>query len=106
MTILDVIRRNTEKDYKAKPIEPDSHTWMKREIIEAELGNKTEPCFEGSKDDRSHGQRGRPFTKERSRSPAREITDEDGADEALRLHISVAFMTRLKQEAARREEEG
>lgn len=35
-----------------------------------------------------------------------EQRDEDGADEALRLHISVAFMTRLKQEAARREEEG
>ncbi len=35
-----------------------------------------------------------------------EQRDEDGADEALRLHISVAFTTRLKQEAARREEEG
>jgi DNA-binding GntR family transcriptional regulator len=34
-----------------------------------------------------------------------EDRNEDGADEALRLHISVAFMTRLKQEAARREEE-
>lgn len=34
-----------------------------------------------------------------------EVRDEDGADEALRTHISVAFMTRLKQEAARREEE-
>ncbi|MEM5542152.1 GntR family transcriptional regulator [Sulfitobacter sp. AS92] len=34
-----------------------------------------------------------------------EARDEDGADEALRTHISVAFMTRLKQEAARREEE-
>lgn len=35
-----------------------------------------------------------------------EARDEDGADEALRSHISVAFVTRLKQEAARREEEG
>ncbi|UOA31360.1 HTH-type transcriptional regulator McbR [Sulfitobacter sp. DSM 110093] len=34
-----------------------------------------------------------------------EARDEDGADEALRTHISVAFMTRLKQEAARREDE-
>ena len=34
-----------------------------------------------------------------------EARDEDGADEALRTHISVAFMTRLKQEAARREED-
>jgi DNA-binding GntR family transcriptional regulator len=34
-----------------------------------------------------------------------ESRDEDGADEALRTHISVAFMTRLKQEAARREED-
>ncbi len=32
--------------------------------------------------------------------------DEDGADEALRSHISVAFVTRLKQDAARREAEG
>ena len=31
--------------------------------------------------------------------------DEDGADDALRAHISVAFMTRLKQEAAQREEQ-
>ena len=31
--------------------------------------------------------------------------DEEGADDALRSHISVAFVTRLKQEAARREEE-
>lgn len=30
-----------------------------------------------------------------------EARDEDGADEALRAHISVAFVTRLKQEAAR-----
>ena len=35
-----------------------------------------------------------------------EQRNEDGADEALRLHISVAFMTRLKQDAARRKEEG
>ncbi|WP_323803500.1 GntR family transcriptional regulator [Sulfitobacter litoralis] len=35
-----------------------------------------------------------------------EQRDEDGADEALRRHISVAFMTRLKQEAAQRKEEG
>jgi DNA-binding GntR family transcriptional regulator len=35
-----------------------------------------------------------------------EARDEDGADEALRSHISVAFVTRLKQEAHRREEEG
>jgi DNA-binding GntR family transcriptional regulator len=35
-----------------------------------------------------------------------EQRDEDGADEALRTHISVAFMTRLKQEAAQRKEEG
>jgi DNA-binding GntR family transcriptional regulator len=35
-----------------------------------------------------------------------EARNEDGADEALRSHISVAFTTRLKQEAARREEEG
>ncbi len=34
-----------------------------------------------------------------------EARDEDGADEALRTHISVAFVTRLKQEAARRESE-
>ncbi|MEP3688171.1 MULTISPECIES: GntR family transcriptional regulator [Sulfitobacter] len=34
-----------------------------------------------------------------------EARDEDGADQALRTHISVAFMTRLKQEAARREDE-
>tara|TARA_R110002049_G_scaffold23781_7_gene84887 strand:+ start:105272 stop:105970 length:699 start_codon:yes stop_codon:yes gene_type:complete len=34
-----------------------------------------------------------------------EARDEDGADDALRTHISVAFITRLKQEAARREEE-
>lgn len=34
-----------------------------------------------------------------------ERKDADGADEALREHISVAFMTRLKQDAARREEE-
>ncbi|HBB85488.1 MAG TPA: GntR family transcriptional regulator [Sulfitobacter sp.] len=34
-----------------------------------------------------------------------EARDEDGADDALRTHISVAFMTRLKQEAARREDE-
>lgn len=30
-----------------------------------------------------------------------EARDEDGADEALREHISLAFVTRLKQEAAR-----
>jgi len=34
-----------------------------------------------------------------------EARDEDGADAALRTHISVAFMTRLKQEAARREDD-
>lgn len=34
-----------------------------------------------------------------------EARDEDGADEALRNHISVAFVTRLKQEAARLETE-
>jgi DNA-binding GntR family transcriptional regulator len=35
-----------------------------------------------------------------------EARDEDGADDALRQHISTAFVTRLKQDAARREEEG
>lgn len=35
-----------------------------------------------------------------------EARDEDAADEALRAHISVAFTTRLKQEAAKREAEG
>ena len=35
-----------------------------------------------------------------------EARDEDGADAALRDHISVAFTTRLKQEAAAREAEG
>ncbi|KIN64557.1 Transcriptional regulator, GntR family [Sulfitobacter noctilucicola] len=35
-----------------------------------------------------------------------EARDEDGADAALREHISVAFVTRLKQEAARLEREG
>ena len=35
-----------------------------------------------------------------------EARDEDGADAALRAHISVAFVTRLKQEAARLEREG
>lgn len=34
-----------------------------------------------------------------------EARDENGADDALRTHISVAFVTRLKQEAARREAE-
>ena len=34
-----------------------------------------------------------------------EARNEDGADAALRTHISVAFTTRLKQDAARREEE-
>ncbi|WP_299832438.1 GntR family transcriptional regulator [uncultured Roseobacter sp.] len=34
-----------------------------------------------------------------------ETKDAEGADQALREHISVAFMTRLKQDAARREEE-
>ena len=33
-----------------------------------------------------------------------EVRDEDGADAALRTHISVAFMTRLKQEAAQSQE--
>ncbi len=32
--------------------------------------------------------------------------DEEGADAALRAHISVAFMTRLKQDAERRQEDG
>ena len=32
--------------------------------------------------------------------------DEDAADAALREHISVAFMTRLKQDAARRQDDG
>jgi DNA-binding GntR family transcriptional regulator len=35
-----------------------------------------------------------------------EARDEEGADEALRAHISLAFVTRLKQEAARMEQEG
>ncbi len=35
-----------------------------------------------------------------------EAKDEAAAGAALREHISVAFMTRLKQDAARREEEG
>jgi DNA-binding GntR family transcriptional regulator len=35
-----------------------------------------------------------------------EARDEEGADEALRAHISLAFVTRLKQEAARIEQEG
>ncbi|MEM6941979.1 MAG: GntR family transcriptional regulator [Pseudomonadota bacterium] len=35
-----------------------------------------------------------------------EARDEAGADEALRSHISVAFVTRLKQEAAQLEREG
>ncbi len=35
-----------------------------------------------------------------------EARDADGACEALRSHISVAFVTRLKRDAARREEEG
>ncbi len=34
-----------------------------------------------------------------------EAGDEDAADEALRSHISVAFMTRLKRDAALRKEE-
>lgn len=34
-----------------------------------------------------------------------EARDEDGADAALRSHISVAFVTRLKQEAAKLEQE-
>ncbi|MBW4710503.1 GntR family transcriptional regulator [Roseobacter sp. YSTF-M11] len=34
-----------------------------------------------------------------------EAKDAEGADQALREHISVAFMTRLKQDAARRQEE-
>ena len=34
-----------------------------------------------------------------------EDKNEDGAHEALREHISVAFMTRLKQDATRRQEE-
>ncbi len=35
-----------------------------------------------------------------------EARDENGADQALRSHISLAFVTRLKQEAARMEREG
>ena len=35
-----------------------------------------------------------------------EARDEDGADAALRDHISVAFVTRLQQEAARLENDG
>ena len=35
-----------------------------------------------------------------------EARDEEGADAALKAHISVAFVTRLKQEAARIEREG
>ncbi len=35
-----------------------------------------------------------------------EVRDEAGAEKALRSHISVAFVTRLKQEAARLEHEG
>ena len=35
-----------------------------------------------------------------------EARDETGADDALRSHISVAFVTRLKRDAAQREEEG
>lgn len=35
-----------------------------------------------------------------------ENRNEDGADQALREHISVAFVTRLKQEASQREKEG
>ena len=34
-----------------------------------------------------------------------EARDEDGADSALRQHISVAFSVRLKQDAAKREED-
>ena len=34
-----------------------------------------------------------------------EARDEDGADDALKSHISVAFVTRLKQEAARLEQD-
>ena len=34
-----------------------------------------------------------------------EAHDEEGADAALREHISVAFMTRLKQDASRRQDE-
>lgn len=33
-----------------------------------------------------------------------EARDENGADDALRTHISVAFVTRLKQEAAQRDD--
>ncbi len=35
-----------------------------------------------------------------------EARDEDGAADALRSHISVAFVTRLKRDAQQREEEG
>jgi len=35
-----------------------------------------------------------------------EARDESGADDALRSHISVAFVTRLKRDAAQREEDG
>ena len=94
MEIINEIRQNTEKEYKPRPIEPDIHIWAKRETITAELGDKTEPrssnvpmpCFQGFQDDRSHGQRGRSFTQERSRSPVRENVglwdiDENDADD-------------------------
>ena len=80
MQIIDEIRRNTEKEYKAKPIEPDSHIWKKRESMTTELGNTTEPCFQSFHDDRSHGQRGRQFNEERSRSPTRDAGDAAGSD--------------------------
>ena len=34
--------------------------------------NHSPPCFQSFQDDRSHGQRGRLFTKSRSRSPVRD----------------------------------
>ena len=85
--IVMEIRQNTEKVYKPKPIEPDSHTWAKRETITAALSNNKDqqgqsgmplPCLKVSKDDRSDEKRGRQFTQERSRSPARE-EDDSGA---------------------------
>ena len=81
VSILDEIRRHTEKDYKPKPIEPDSQIWEKRKTLTAgsneqdtttNKDNHSPPCFQSFQDDRSHGQRGRLFTKSRSRSPVRD----------------------------------
>ena len=49
---------------------------------------------------------GLPIEMLRNIRVSHQARDEDGADEALRAHISVAFVTRLKQEAARLEQEG